>query len=196
MSSAAIATAAAASQRSCASMKRSSSSRSSAVGAPADQRERRSGRCSPIVARARCRALFAAGTLVSSRPAVSSALQPSTSRAISAARCRAGSSWRAARNTSSIVSRSTAAVLGPVAGGRDLVEQRVRIGLEPRDLRRAGPERPRRRRRRASMHTLVAIRYSQARADGPPRRPSRPRHARRNVSCTASSASSNEASIR
>ena len=75
-------------------------------------RARREGRCSCIVARARCRALFAAATLVSSSAAVSLAGQPSTSRAISAARWRGGSTCSAARNASSIVSRSTTTASG------------------------------------------------------------------------------------
>ena len=80
MSSDAMATAAAASQRSWASMKRSSRARSSADVAPADHSARRAGRCACMVARARCRALLAAATLVSSSAAVSAAGQPSTSR--------------------------------------------------------------------------------------------------------------------
>ena len=51
-------------------------------------------------------------------------------------------------------------------------------------------------RRMASRHTFVAILYSHARTRALPSNWSRARHARRNVSCTASSASSNEASIR
>jgi hypothetical protein len=46
-----------------------------------------------------------------------------------------------------------------------------------------------------SRQTLVAIRYSQARYWPGPPKPSRPRQARRNVSCTASSASSNEVPV-
>ena len=46
-----------------------------------------------------------------------------------------------------------------------------------------------------SMQTLVAMRYSQARTYWPSN-VARLRQARRNVSCTASSASSKEASIR
>jgi len=51
-------------------------------------------------------------------------------------------------------------------------------------------------RRRPSRHTFVAMRYSQARTIAPPSNDSRARHALRNVSWTASSASSNEASMR
>ena len=47
-----------------------------------------------------------------------------------------------------------------------------------------------------SRQTFVAMRYSQARNCEPPSKPDLPRQAFRNVSCTASSASSNEASIR
>ena len=112
MSSDAIASASTASQRSCASMKRASSARSSALGSRTDQSARRAGRWSCIVARARCSALFAAATLVSSNSAVSLAGQPSTSRHISAARCFGGSTCSAARNASSIVSRSIARASG------------------------------------------------------------------------------------
>ena len=48
----------------------------------------------------------------------------------------------------------------------------------------------------AVRHTLVAIRYSQVRTDERPSNPSKDRHARRYVSCTRSSASSAEPSIR
>ena len=48
----------------------------------------------------------------------------------------------------------------------------------------------------AVRHTLVAIRYSQVRTDARPSNPSKDRHARRYVSCTRSSASSAEPSIR
>jgi hypothetical protein len=109
---AAIETAAAASQRWCASMNWSSSSRSAAFGGAAVQSLRCDGRCSCIVARARCSALFAAATLVSSSAAVSAAGRPSTSRASSAARCRGGSTCSAARNASSIVSFATATASG------------------------------------------------------------------------------------
>ena len=120
MSRAAMATAAAASQRSCASMYCCRTWRSSALSAPAGgafHSERSAGRCSCIVARARCSALLAAATLVSRRPAVSVAGQPRTSLAISAARCRGGSAWSAAMNVSSIVSRRTTAASGSSSHG-------------------------------------------------------------------------------
>ena len=47
-----------------------------------------------------------------------------------------------------------------------------------------------------SMQTLVATRYSQVRSDASPRKRSPPCHARTMVSCTASSASDAEPSIR
>jgi len=50
--------------------------------------------------------------------------------------------------------------------------------------------------RSASRHTLVAIRYSQDRSEARPSNPSAPRHARSIVSCTASSASNADPSIR
>ena len=50
--------------------------------------------------------------------------------------------------------------------------------------------------RSESRHTLVAILYSHARRPSPPAKLSRAFHARRNASCSASSASSKEPSIR
>ena len=47
-----------------------------------------------------------------------------------------------------------------------------------------------------SRQTLVAIRYSHERSAARPSKRSKPRHARRNVSWTASSASNGEPSIR
>ena len=63
----------------------------------------------------------------------------------------------------------------------------------PRALRR---RRAASSRRSASRHTLVAILYSHARRPSPPAKLSRAFHARRNASCSASSASSKEPSIR
>jgi hypothetical protein len=71
-----MATAAATSQRSCASMNRSSSSLSRGLGSPADHSARRIGRCAFIVARARCRALLAAATLVTGERRVVRLLAP------------------------------------------------------------------------------------------------------------------------
>jgi hypothetical protein len=112
MSRAAMAMAASASSRSCAAMNCSTSLRSSALGSRADHSARVSGRCDCMVARARCRALLAAATLVPSAEAVSLAGQPRTSRAISAARCRGGRTWSAARNASEMVSREMVTASG------------------------------------------------------------------------------------
>jgi hypothetical protein len=129
--------------------------------------------------------------------AVSLAGQPRTSRAISAARCRGGRTCRAARKASEIVSRSMATASGCSSAGAAWSSSTSgygwihgtsgcdRIAAARRELRRS-----------MSRQTLVAMRYSQARNCAPPWNPDRPRQAFRNVSCTASSASSNEASIR
>ena len=50
--------------------------------------------------------------------------------------------------------------------------------------------------RSMSRHTLVAMRYSHERTADRPSKPSMPRQARTIVSCTASSASKTEPSIR
>jgi hypothetical protein len=47
-----------------------------------------------------------------------------------------------------------------------------------------------------SRHTLVAIRYSHDRSEARPSKRVKPRHARTIVSCTASSASNAEPSMR
>jgi hypothetical protein len=47
-----------------------------------------------------------------------------------------------------------------------------------------------------SKHVVVTMRYSQARAAGPPSNEARPFHARSSASCTASSACSMLPSIR
>ena len=196
MSWAAIAMAASASNRSCASMNCSTSSRSSGLGSRADHSARRAGRCDCIVARARCRALLAAATLVPSAEAVSVAGQPRTSRAISAARCRGGSTCRAARNASEIVSRLMATASGCSSLGAAWSSSRSGYGWSHGTSANELPAVRRELRLSMSRQTLVAIRYSHARNCEPPSKPDRPRHAFRNVSCTASSASSNEASIR
>jgi hypothetical protein len=85
---------------------RSSSDNSCVAGVR--QSSRRSGSCSRIVTRARCRALVTDATLSPSASAVVAAGQPRTSRRISAARWRGGRCWTATMNASSIVSRATA----------------------------------------------------------------------------------------
>ena len=134
MSSDAIATAAAASHRSCASMKRSSSSRSSALGSPADHSARRAGRCSCIVARARWSALLAAATLVSSRrrrlgrrPAEHVA--DDQRRALSRRQDLQGGEERELDRLALDDDRVRLLV-----ARRDLVQQPVRVRLQPRHL--------------------------------------------------------------
>ena len=187
----------AASPRSCASMKLATRARSASLGSPADQSVRRAGRCPCMLARARWRALLTAGTLVSSTDAISLAGQPSTSRAMSAARCRGGRTCSAARKASSIVSRSTTSASGSSSDGAISSSSRSGYGVS-HDTSASDRIEVNRRvfRRRLSRHTLVAIRYSHALTSAPPTNDSRARHARRNVSWTASSASSNEASMR
>lgn len=90
-----MATAAAASHRSCASMNRSSSARSSALGSPADHSARRAGRCSSSsreLAGARCspRRRSSRGGTPSRWPASRARRGRSTPRAVSAA----GPAWR------------------------------------------------------------------------------------------------------
>ena len=193
---AAIATAASVSRRSWASMNCSSSSRSAAVGSRTDHSARRAGRCDCIVARARCSALLAAAMLVPSAEAVSLAGQPSTSRAISAARCLGGRTCNAARNASEIVSRSMTRASGCSSLGAAWSSSRSGYGWSHGTSANELPAVRRELCRSMSRQTFVAIRYSHARNWVSPAKPDRPRQAFRKVSCTASSASSNEASIR
>jgi hypothetical protein len=108
-----------------------------------------------------------------------------------------------------MVSRSTAAAPGSVSFGATGSHSRsgngcshgmsVRGGsptaASDGGLRSCGSTR-RARPSRASRQALVAIRYSQARTLERPSKAPMPFQARRNVSCTRSSASSNEPSIR
>ena len=197
MSSRTRATAAAASARSWASMNPASSARSCSLGSPPDHSDGRPGNRSRSVARARCSALLAAATLVSSSDAVSAADQPSTSRSSRTARCRGGSSWMTARNVSSIVSLATTTASGWASLGATSSSSRSGYGCSHGTSAKECSDGTRRRlRRSASRQALVAIRYSHARTLEPASKPSRRRHARRNVSCTTSSASSKEPSIR
>ena len=135
MSSDAIATAAAASHRSCASMNRAE--QRPLLGARLCRRttsSARAGRCSCIVARARCSALLAAATLVSSRDAVSLAGQPSTSRTIKRrALPRRQDLQRGEERQLDRLALDDDRVRLVVAR-RDLVQQAVRVRLEPRHL--------------------------------------------------------------
>ncbi len=158
------------------------------------------------VARARWSALLTAAVLMSSSSATSLAFQRSTSHRIRTARWRAGRCWSAATNARRIDSRVSAASAGSSSvatipsgiGSIQVSSGRVwRLSITgatdgPRSTGRA-------RRARAldmSRHTLVAIRYSHERSAARPSKRSKPRQARRKVSCTASSASNGEPSIR
>ena len=159
------------------------------------------------VARARCRALLTDATVVSSRSATSLACQRSTSPRISTARWRGGRCWSAATKASRIDSRPRP----PRRGRRRPAGPGGGHGLDPeglgQDAGRAG-RRPRRtgpgpsagpgagRPRSMSRQTLVAMRYSQERRADRPSKRSKFRHARTMVSCTASSASKAEPSMR
>ena len=102
-----------------------------------------------MVSRARCSALFVAGTEAPTRSAVSAAESPSTSRPSRAARWRPGSAWSATRNASSMVSRSAYVASGPRASSGYAVSHGTSAGD-------SGARRPRERIR--SRQVLVAIR--------------------------------------
>ena len=101
-----------------------------------------------------------------------------------------------ARNASSTVSFATTRASGPASGEATSSSRRSGYGCSHGTSAKEVSVGTRRAlRRKASRHALVAIRYSQARR-AEPANVSRLSHARRNVSCTRSSASSNEPSIR
>jgi hypothetical protein len=164
------------------------------------------GPTSAIVARARCSALFTAGTEVPSVTAASAAGIFSTSHRISAARCRPGKYWSAATNASRMLSLETAISAGSpdstcesaigdtqISSGRASPSSDSTGGeAGPRSIGSARRCLP----RSMSRQMLVAIRYSQERTLDRPSKPSAARQARSSVSCTASSASKPEPSIR
>jgi hypothetical protein len=145
-----------------------------------------------------------AGTLVPSRFAVSRAEKPAASRRISVARCRGGRCWIAATNAISSVSRATGCLVR--------VHQPIRIRLEPRHVgsdprkialgtgrgRDVDGQHSRAAARPWSRHAFVAMRYSQAPNDHHPSRlnRARARQAHTKVSCTRSSESSNDPTMR
>ena len=160
------------------------------------------------MARDRCSALLTAATLTASSEAVSFADQPSTWVRISTARCLGGRCWIAARKPSSIVSRATTTASGPSSAG---ASSRSGYGCShgrssgggtgasgSAAAATSGGITRRGRRRSTSRHAFVAIRYSHAFSDerASAAKLARLRHARRNVSCTRSSESSNEPSMR
>ena len=101
---------------------------------------------------------------------------------------------------------TTTAASGSSSLGATASSRLVRVGLQPGDLGRGRSPAPvgggtsartRAAAPSASRQALVAIRYSQARnVERPCEASRRLRQARRNVSCTRSSASSSEPSIR
>ena len=112
---------------------------------------------------------------------------------------RGGSTCSAARKASSIVSRRHHLGVGLIGSGPELVEQVVGVGLEPGHLReRVQLDSP-----PTALAELVeahvggdAVEPRPGRVPSTSSKVSRARQARRKVSCTASSASSNDASIR
>jgi hypothetical protein len=141
---------------------------------------------------------------MSSSPATSAAGKLTTSRRISTARWRGGSSWIAARKASEIVSRSTVTASGPgwpaaisssSESGYGCTHGNAATDGPAPDRALAGTAR-RASRRSVSRQALVATRYSQVRGLDRPWKHSRERQARRKTSCTCSSASSKDPSIR
>ena len=118
---------------------------------------------------------------------------------MSTARCLGGRCWSAATNASLTVSRDCATSAGSPSGTirpSGIGSIQLTSGRVERCSATGSPAGPRsigraRRLRLSSMskQTFVAIRYSQERSDERPSKRSKLRQARMNVSCTASSAS-------
>ena len=144
--------------------------------------------------------------VIPSSSATCAAGHSSTSRKISTARCRADRYCSAATNASRIPARDTATAAGSSPApasppGNGCSHGTSGAAASAASGSCAGPPSPdgsgrRPRRSIAVRHAFVAIRYSQVRTDDRPWNPSKDRHARRYVSCTRSSASSAEPSIR
>ena len=160
-----------------------------------------------MVARARCRALFTETTVVSSSSATSEACQHSTSRKMSTARCRGGRFCRAEMKASRMVSCSTTRPAGsasagtgpsPGNGSTQAESGSVATGsvLDGTGVDRSMGMARRLRLRSMSRQTLVAIRYSHERSADRPSNRSNACQARTMASCTASSASCADPSIR
>ena len=149
------------------------------------------------MARARCSALFAAGTDRSSISATSAAENWSTSRRISTARWVPGSRCRAVTNASSRSSRRWYASSGPCTQGSRNTDPDIG---RPRSAvcSKAGPDTSTRAGRRSTSRrqAWVAIRCSQVRTELRPSNAGSPRQAPRSASCSASSASWIEPVIR
>jgi hypothetical protein len=166
------------------------------------------GATSPSRARARCSVLLTAAVEVPSIVATSPALKPSTSRSRSTARCRAGRYCRLAMSASRTLLRAVRIVAGSCASGVTRASgtgpSHATSGSAGRggaSGSSAGPPSPEGSARlprcsSAVRHALVAMRYNQVRSDERPSKLPYERHARRYVSCTRSSASSAEPSMR
>src|SRR5690606_18167857 len=164
------------------------------------------------VARARWSALFTAGTVISSVSAVSAADQLSTWVSNKTARCFGGRYCSAATNASRMLSRrmvySTGSTLSSAgrASASGIGSTQYSPGCWLSDISLltttgSGVLSIGRTRRRSALpstsrQTLVAIRYNQVCVDESFRNESRFFHARNIASCTASSASTTEPSIR
>ena len=105
------------------------------------------------------------------------------------ARCRGGRCWTATMNASSIVSRATTDSCGSSGSIRSGYGCRYSTS-EPESDSSDGTGVRSLRFSRKSRQTFVAIRYSQVRSAAWPLNDSRLFHARRNVSCVMSWASS------
>ena len=150
------------------------------------------------VARARWSALLTEATLVSSRSAASLACHFKTSHRMSAARCFGGRCWSAATKASRNDSRCSASSSGvgsgviQVTSGSSARFSNSGSCAGPRSIGLARRSRP----ASASKQTFVAIRYSHDLSPERPSNRSSDRQARTIVSCTASSASKAEPSMR
>ena len=163
-----------------AAAKREATSRSRAERGSGARSRSGPGRERPMVARARCSALFTDASLTSSMSATSPDRKPSTSRSTSAARCRGGSFCTAATNASAIVSRASYRASGPTPRSGNSSRKTSgygssqdgsprRVGSEAHDGP-AGTGRGRRALARSAFrHRLVAIRYARSAATRAPR---------------------------
>ena len=138
-------------------------------------------------------------TVVPSCAATSAALNSSTSRSTSTARCRGGRTCIAATSASRMSARIPVSNRASGNGCSQGMSNAGVSGAPGSSLGAPSPDGNGRRARPSSAdrHALVAIRYSQVRTDARVRSyRSRAFHARSIVSCTRSSASWNEPSIR
>ena len=119
------------------------------------------------MARARCRALLTAGTVVPSWVATSAALNSSTSRSTSTARCRGGSTCIAATSASRSPVRTPGSNRASGNGCSQGMSNEGVSGAAGSRLGAPSPDGSGRRARPVSAvrQALVAIRYSQVRTE-------------------------------